>query len=252
MRRTVAISIVAALLAIVLGFIVYASTPFTAEADALESVTADPAITLTESDLAVVLAPETPTGDGLVVMAGARVEPAAYAAKLSGLVDAGVTVVIARPVLNFAILEFRPLSTFTDLAPSVNRWAVGGHSLGGVRACQYVADDAAVSDDAAVAPADDPSLVGLVLLGSYCSADLASSDIPVLSLSGENDGLSTPEKIEANAHLLPSDATFVEIPGANHAQFGDYGVQPGDGESSATDAAVTTAITIAVLELLGR
>ena len=45
---------------------------------------------------------------------------------------------------------------------------------------------------------------------------------------------------------LPDDATFVEIPGANHASFGDYGRQSGDGEANITSEQAFTAITEAL------
>ena len=37
---------------------------------------------------------------------------------------------------------------------------------------------------------------------------------------------------------VADDAVTVDIPGANHADFGDYGVQPGDGTSTADDSDV--------------
>ncbi len=129
-----------------------------------------------------------------------------------------MTVVITRPLLNLAFFDPRPLSTFTDLAPDVSTWAVGGHSLGGVRACQLAGDADA-----------------LVLFASYCCAnDLSASGLPVLSLSGSEDGLSTPQKIADAKGELPATATFVEIPGASHASFGSYGPQPGDGTPTTT------------------
>lgn len=86
---------------------------------------------------------------------------------------------------------------------------MGGHSLGGVRACQLAADADA-----------------LVLFGSYCATDLSKSDLAVLSLAGSEDGLSTPEKIDDARDQLPADAEMIEIEGASHASFGDYGAQP--------------------------
>ena len=71
---------------------------------------------------------------------------------------------------------------------------------------------------------------GLALLASYPAAsdDLSNQDISVISISGTNDGLSTPEKIEASKALLPPNTQFVAIDGGNHAQFGWYGNQAGD------------------------
>jgi pimeloyl-ACP methyl ester carboxylesterase len=245
----------AVLLLAILAFAVYASTPFQPESAPLDRVRADTSLLVTESADAVILAPrEGATGEGLVFLAGARVSPAAYADKLSGLAEAGLTVVIARPVFGFAILEWRPFTEFADLAPTVDRWLVGGHSLGGVRACQYVADqpvnqrgDSRVDSGVDDAAATTTPIVGLVFFGSYCAADISTSNVPVLSIAAANDGLSTTEKIEDAAPLLPGDAVFTEIAGANHASFGDYGVQPGDGTATADDAAVRDAITDAVL-----
>lgn len=251
LRSRIVGSIAAALLLAILAFLVWASTPLQAEASPFTAVANNPDLTVTTSRTGVVIAPSEasgiePTGQGLVFIAGARVEPAAYASKLSGIAEAGYTVVIALPILGFGIVEYRPLATFTSLAPGVESWAVGGHSLGGVRACQYVADMPAAADQPADAAAPD----ALILFGSYCAVDLAATDIPVLSLSGENDGLSTAEKIADSAGLLPPSADFVEIAGANHAGFGDYGVQPGDGSSTTDDATIRDSITAEVVAIL--
>lgn len=234
--RRILLAIGALLVAAIVGFVIFAESPMRAEAGPLAE--AQEAVTVIESAEGVLLSPDEPTGTGLVFIAGARVDPLAYAATFSGLAEAGVTVVIARPILNFAILEVRGLDTFTNLAPDIDDWFVGGHSLGGVRACQYVADD-------------PDAVAGLVLFGSYCSADISETGEPVLSIGAENDGLSTPAKIEAAAHLLPTDAEFVELPGAVHAQFGDYGEQPGDGTPTATDAEVADELTETVLGFIG-
>jgi pimeloyl-ACP methyl ester carboxylesterase len=228
----------AGLLIGIVAFVIWANAPMQPEAGPLAAVRSDSALTLSESADGVVLTPRHPDGTGLVYIAGARVDPAAYADKLSGIADAGVTVVIARPILNFAIFEVRPLSTFEGLAPKVTTWYVGGHSLGGVRACQYAAD---------AAPG---TIAGLVIFGSYCSVDLSHSSLPVLTLSATRDGLSTPAKIAAAAHLLPSTARLVKLPGADHAQFGDYGAQPGDNSATASDSQVKREITSAVLAFI--
>ena len=79
-----------------------------------------------------------------------------------------------------------------------------------------------------------PDVNGLVLFGSYCANDLSGSVIPVLSLGGSEDALSTPAKIEKASTKLPTDAEFVQIDGANHARFGDYGGQSGDGTATSS------------------
>ena len=69
----------------------------------------------------------------------------------------------------------------------------------------------------------------------------------MLSVSASNDGLSTPDDIAGSVDSLPSDAVFIEIDGANHAQFGDYGTQPGDGEATIGNTEVEEQIDDALL-----
>lgn len=184
-----------------------------AEPEPLATVRENPAITVTDADQGIVLAPAEGESDlGLVFIPGAKVDPWAYAAILQGLAEDGVTVVITRPWLNLAFFDPRGLDAFTSAAPDVDVWSVGGHSLGGVRACQLASDADA-----------------LVLFASYCANDLSESGLPVLSLSGSEDGLSTPQKIADARDQLPADADMEEIEGASHASFGDYGPQDGDG-----------------------
>lgn len=223
------------ILAAVIGLLVWSQVGvMVAEPEPLAAVRADDRIAITDDSAAIVMAPASgPTGAGLVFIPGAKVDPWGYAATLSGLVtDDGLTVVITKPWLNLAFFDLRGLSTFTDLATGVTSWMVGGHSLGGVKACQLASDADA-----------------LVLFASYCANDLSGSGLPVLSLSGSEDGLSTPAKVDEARPLLPPDAEMIEIPGASHASFGSYGPQPGGGEATASDDAVDAEITRAVGEL---
>ncbi|BDZ63985.1 alpha/beta hydrolase [Agromyces mangrovi Wang et al. 2018] len=225
---------VAVLLLLVLGFVMWTQTVFQGEREAALEAWRDPAIEITSTPDSVVMQPvDGGSGTGLVFIPGAKVDPYAYLRVLSGVVDAGATVVITKPTLNLAFFDFRSLDAFTAAAPDVDEWWVGGHSLGGVRACMLAGD-----------PESDAS--GLVLFGSYCANDLADSGLEVLSISGSNDGLTTPDDVTGNAHLLPDDAVFVELEGANHADFGDYGVQPGDGESTMPRDESLEAITAAL------
>ncbi len=198
-----------------------------AEPGPLAEVRENPAITVTDAEQGIVLAPADGESDlGLVFIPGAKVDPWGYAAVLQGLAEEGMTVVITRPWLNLAFFDPRGLDAFTSAAPDVGVWGVGGHSLGGVRACQLAADADA-----------------LVLFASYCATDVSDGGLPVLSVSGSEDGLSTPEKIADARSLLPADAELIEIDGASHASFGDYGPQAGDGTPSISSEEMHAEIT---------
>lgn len=226
-------AVLGVLVLVVVGFLAWASTPMMGDRAAALEAWRNSAVTIHDAGDSVVMEPTgTPSGDGLVFVPGALVDPYAYLNKLSGVVaETGLTVVITKPTLNLAFFDQRPLSTFTAHAPEVTDWYVGGHSLGGVRACQL---------------AEDPEVTGLILFGSYCANDLSGTDLRVLSIGGSRDGLSTPAKIAANRHLLPEDARMVEIDGMDHAQFGDYGTQPGDRPATIDDETVRAELTQAL------
>ncbi|MET4781369.1 alpha/beta hydrolase [Glaciihabitans sp. UYNi722] len=238
-RRAVRIvvAVVAVLIVVVVGFAAWANIVMQGDRVIALKAWNDASISVESTDHSIVLIPRHgATGTGLVFIPGAKVDPYAYMYKLSGIVEKGVTVVITKPTLNLAFFDQRPLATFTTDAPDVTRWFVGGHSLGGVRACML---------------ADSKDVAGLVLFGSYCANDLSRPRLDVLSIGGSRDGLSTPAKIASTKPLLPADADFVEIAGANHAAFGDYGVQPGDRTATITSRQARTAITDALDSVLG-
>lgn len=232
-RVLLAVLVVLALL--VVGFLVWAKTVMQGERPASLEAWTDGRVSIESFDDSIVMAPLDGASDrGLVFIPGAKVDPYAYMAKLvDAVAETGTTVVITKPILNLAFFDQRPLDTFTRHAPEVSEWYVGGHSLGGVRACMMASEE---------------DVAGIVFFGSYCANDVSDSGLDVLSIAGTDDGLSTPEKIGGAAHLLPADTVFVEIDGANHASFGDYGVQPGDGVATATDREVRDEITRALAE----
>ena len=240
----IALAVVGVLALAVVVFLVYAHTVMAGERPAALEAWRDDAVTIRQTERSFVIEPAEGGSDvGLVFIPGAKVDPAAYLWKLSGIVaESGATVVITEPTLNLAFFDTRPLAEFTADAPDVSEWYVGGHSLGGVRSCQLAASGA----DAA----SEPHVSGVVLFGSYCANDLSRTDLRVLSLVGENDGLSTPDKVAAASSLLPDDAVTVLLEGANHAAFGDYGPQPGDGIATASDEVTRDRITAAVSEFL--
>ncbi|WFR67384.1 alpha/beta hydrolase [Curtobacterium flaccumfaciens] len=224
--------VVAVIVLIAVVFLVWANIVMQGTRSAALQVWRDDRVSVRDAGDSVVMTP-TGTADrvGIVFIPGAKVDPYAYLATFRQVVASGTTVVITKPTLHLAFFDTRPLSTFEAHAPSVTRWAVGGHSLGGVRACQLA-----------------PDADGLLLLGSYCANDLSRSDISVLSVSGSRDGLSTPAKVDAARHLLPSSATMTEIQGSNHADFGAYGAQSGDATATLSRVDARRQISAAVQE----
>ena len=99
-------------------------------------------------------------------------------------------------------------------------WYLCGHSLGGAAASMMLADEAESWD-------------GIIFLGSYPAEAV---NIPVLAVYGSEDRVLNLEKFEQTVKQghVPADYTEKIIEGGNHAQFGDYGEQKGDGNAYIT------------------
>ena len=188
----------------------------------------------------VVFEPNDEPIGGFVFYPGGLVDPVAYAPLMQRLSQGGLLAVIVPMPLDLALFDIRRADDVIAPYPGVERWVIGGHSLGGAMACEYVARSSETVD-------------GLVLLGSYPaeSTDLSVLDLPTLSIYGTEDGVSG-DVFEDSVLRLPASATLIEIPGGNHAQFGDYGPQKGDGTASISREEQQRLTAEAILALLER
>ena len=166
------------------------------------------------------------SADAFVFYPGARVECTAYAPLLRTLAEQGIDCFLVKMPLNMAFTDadecMRIQSVYGD---DYEHWYIGGHSLGGACAALY----------AAKCP---DRLTGLVLLAAYATKPL-SEDLAVLELHGSEDGVLNRQRLEEGRRYLPASALSEELPGGNHAQFGDYGLQRGDGEAAVSRAEQT-------------
>jgi hypothetical protein len=195
--------------------------------------------TTTEDATSILLVPEHETTTGLVFYPGARIDAHAYQDILGPLANAGHLVVILKVPLGISLLDTGQARGAMDRHPEITAWAVGGHSLGGVSASSFAKSNHDVS--------------GLLLFASYPADDMTDSgSLAVLSISGSNDGLSTPEKIAASKALLPPTTSYVTVEGGVHAFFGDYGEQPGDGEPGISREQAQQQITAESVRFMDR
>jgi len=178
---------------------------------------------------------------GLVLYPGGRVDPRAYAPAARALAAEGYLVAIVPMPLDLAVLAPDRAADVMAAFPNVEKWVIGGHSLGGAIAARFAHQN--------------PGMVhGLVLWASYpaTSDDLSDRDMLVASIYGTQDGLATGDKIAASRPLLPSATNWVAIQGGNHAQFGWYGPQDGDNEASVSRQEQQSQIVAATLDLLAQ
>jgi pimeloyl-ACP methyl ester carboxylesterase len=95
---------------------------------------------------------------------------------------------------------------------------------------------------------------GLVLWAAYPAEgdDLSDRSLEVVSIYGTRDGLTTLADIQASRRLLPVETEWVAVEGGNHAQFGWYGPQGGDGQATLGRPAQQAQAVGATLDLLSR
>ena len=209
--------------------------------EALAALESGTAVEVTTDDWLVF---EPVAGDpatGLIFYPGGRVDPRAYAPPARAIAAEGFLVVIVPMPLDLAFLGLDRATEVMAAFPTVERWAIGGHSLGGAMAAQFAYGNPGAVD-------------GLVLWAAYPagSADLSSRELAVVSIYGTLDGLALPEEIDASRPLLPPDTEWVAIDGGNHAQFGWYGPQSGDNPATISREAQQEEVIAATLGLLER
>lgn len=188
--------------------------------EALEAMAGTDTVAVQDEAAAIFFDPVSAQLQGFIFYPGAGIEPAAYAPLALNLAEAGYTVAIAKFPLNLAVLAANRADDIREHRPNVLRWALGGHSLGGVMAAQYLDNHP-----------DDEALNGLVLLAGYpsSSTNLSDRDLAVISIYATEDKLTKPSDVLNTQPLLPASTQYEEIVGGNHGQFGWYGPQDGDG-----------------------
>lgn len=210
--KWIGLSLLGILLVAVIGFIVWTQLTYGPTDEALsyaaEAVQVDNRLEFGDRTSEV----------GIIFYPGAKVDKEAYAYYGTRLAEAGNFVAIPSLRLNLGILDIDAAETIIEAHPDIERWVVAGHSLGGSAASGYALEHESLVD-------------GVIFLASYPISSMTESGLRVLSISGELDGLATPADIEASRDNVPSDTTFHQIEGGNHANFGMYGPQDGDNDS---------------------
>lgn len=171
--------------------------------------------TLQETEKYIVYG-DTKSEQGFIFYPGAKVDEKAYAPIMDELSQVGICCVLVKMPYHMAILDTDAAEPIMQEFADVEKWYIGGHSLGGAMAARFSAEH-------------ESELSGLILLAAYPTDALDT--LPVLSLYGSEDGVLNREKYE-DAISLASNLTEYVIEGGNHAGFGNYGAQDGDGKAA--------------------
>ena len=87
---------------------------------------------------------------------------------------------------------------------------------------------------------------------AYSVDDLSNADLKILSRYGGEDEVVNMEKIEQGRELMPSDYEEFRIEGGNHAGFGDYGEQSGDGTATISGDEQRELTVTKIIEMIQR
>ncbi len=222
-RRKIIAAFITLIVLVLACFVVWAETPLGPMPEVSTSLESDSKVYVTEGKWLVFRPASSNYTTGFIIYPGGRVDPRSYAPIAHEIATEGYLVIIVPMPLNLAVLGVNTATGVIDSYPDVQKWVVGGHSLGGTMAAQFAYGKVS-------------KVRGLALWAAYPASgtDLSNQNIAVTTIHGSNDGLVTKTQIDTSLRLLPPEAVRIEITGGNHAQFGWYGSQPGDNEAAIT------------------
>lgn len=204
------------------GFWIYVQLrTYPAQLDYLQEIKADPELSISEGNKYFVINPiqTDPEKIPLIYYPGGLVEPESYLYKMGKTaLQLQKTVYVIKAPFNAAIFDIEAAGRIIE-SYDLNQVWVGGHSLGGISACRFT-------------ERNPERVYGLFLLGSYCDRDLSAFEGQVISLMGTDDKIINRDNYEEAKDNLPAGTEIKEIEGLNHSDFGNYGLQSGDGRSS--------------------
>ncbi|PIC99362.1 alpha/beta hydrolase [Sporosarcina sp. P29] len=220
------------------GFFLFASSYYTAQAYAKENIQSDSDVTVENGKELVFEPTSNKKNIGFIFYQGAKVEAEAYAPLAKEIAKQGYTVIIPHLPLKMAIFSPDRADKVIRNHPEIDTWLIGGHSLGGVTASDYASRHEKIS--------------ALVLLASYPGShtDLSETSVDILSISASRDEVADAKAIQAAKSSMPENAKFIEIEGGNHAGFGDYGEQKGDGKATISNEEQMMQTSAAIVELI--
>ena len=160
---------------------------------------------------------------------GGKVVPGSYQYLANELAGSGYKVTIVKPLLNLAILQPNQASKFLE-EDKTN--VVVGHSLGGVVASMITAKN---------------DVDYLIMMGAYNINPI--TDAQTLVITAEYDIQLDLDAYEENVATI-DHLTEYEIMGGNHAYFGFYGEQRGDGTATITTIEQQDEIVTVILDFL--
>lgn len=174
--------------------------------------------------------------NAMIFYPGAKVEAESYLPILYSLAEKGVDCFLVEMPCNLAILGMNKADTILDRY-EYEKWYMSGHSLGGAMAASYASKHINTLD-------------GMICFAAYTTEKLKTGNFRMLSIYGSEDKVLNIEKIVEGRNLVPEDYKEICIEGGNHAYFGNYGEQEGDGKATISREEQQKETTKLILEFI--
>lgn len=191
----------------------YLSIYYHADPDAIEAAYENPAVQIETIKGGYFF--DGPGADtAMIFYPGAKVESMAYASLLTQLAENGIDCFLADVPFHMAMFGSNLADDFIR-DYHYEKWITAGHSMGGIVASGYAVNH-------------PEQIQGIVMLASYPTKKIGD-EFQYCSVYGNQDGCLNKTEYEKMKENWPGNGVELCISGGNHAQFGDYGVQKGDG-----------------------
>lgn len=236
--KKIIIIVISIIVVLIGGLLIYAAKSYKPSSEALAVLNdKNDGVEVTDENGLITFKPDNIKCDkGFIFYPGGKVEPESYSLLCRDIAKEGYIAVIAKMPLNLAIFNEDKADKIIKKYNDIDKWVIGGHSLGGVMASEYAEDN-------------ENKIQGLVLLASYPQGDdLEDENINTISIYGSNDQIADDSKIINSK--LSRESKIMKIDGGNHAQFGQYGKQVGDGQASISNVDQINITTNLIVELL--
>lgn len=185
--------------------------------EALAAMSSDEQVRVEQEPWLTFVPTRDASNTGFIFYPGGRIDPRSYASLMKAIATEGYLVVVPEMPLNIAAFHPNVADEVIAAHSEIDRWVIGGHSVGGAMAAQYTAEHSAEIAGVAIWASYPPDGAGLSTLG-----------IPVTLIYGSRETRVTDSSIAERRHLLPADTVYVWIEGGDHHQFGSYEIDPED------------------------
>ena len=195
------------------GFLVYTEKYYHADPSAHDALRSDDTVKVMQTEYGWLF--DGPSEkDAIIFYPGGKVEETAYAPLLHCLAEQGMDACLVKMPFRLAVFGVNKADHVMKQY-DYEHWYIGGHSLGGVIAADYASKHSS-------------ELCGVYMLAAYPVKPL-DEKTAAITIYGSEDGVLNMEKMRNAKQYLPEGSKEHVIKGGNHAQFGNYGKQDGDG-----------------------